>query len=179
MWLLALGTACVAGDTEPTTAETPAPPPANTWTVYRDADDDGYGVPEGSRDVAADAPGWVRNKSDCDDSDPTVNPSGTDRCQNYRAVDGDCDGWAHPDDDSEVCRKPDGCPLFADVDGDGIGGALIVTYEEGECWWPDQVPFLVDRPGDCDDFEPLVNPDVPEVCDAIDNNCDDVIDEGC
>ncbi len=34
--------------------------------------------------------------------------------------------------------------------------------------------------GDCDDTKPRVNPDAPERCgDAIDNNCDGQVDEGC
>ncbi|MBU0965655.1 MAG: S8 family serine peptidase [Proteobacteria bacterium] len=33
--------------------------------------------------------------------------------------------------------------------------------------------------GDCDDSSRAVNPDVLEVCDGIDNNCDGDIDEGC
>lgn len=34
--------------------------------------------------------------------------------------------------------------------------------------------------GDCDDFDPMVNPGMTEICgDRIDNNCDGFIDEGC
>ena len=36
--------------------------------------------------------------------------------------------------------------------------------------------FTVDD-GDCDDDDPAVNPDADEVCDGIDNNCNDIIDE--
>lgn len=32
---------------------------------------------------------------------------------------------------------------------------------------------------DCNDLDPLVNPDSEEVCDSVDNNCDGQVDEGC
>ena len=31
---------------------------------------------------------------------------------------------------------------------------------------------------DCDDFNPEINPDTPEVCDGLDNNCNGTSDEG-
>jgi len=34
------------------------------------------------------------------------------------------------------------------------------------------------RDGDCDDGDPTVFPDAPEACDGIDNDCDEVVDEG-
>ena len=32
--------------------------------------------------------------------------------------------------------------------------------------------------GDCDDTNPTISPDSEEVCDNLDNDCDDEIDEG-
>ena len=61
----------------------------------------------------------------------------------------------------------DGC--FIDEDGDGYG-VLEVT---GDCSDPDAVPLA----GDCDDTNTLISPEAVEVCDDIDNDCDDSIDE--
>src|SRR5690242_2007390 len=105
MWLLALGTACVGESTDPTSPLTPPDTTPRPFTVWPDHDDDGFGfgTDEDGREVTADEPGWVRNSFDCDDTDPSVNPSGTDRCEHNDAIDGDCDGWEHPEDGSEVC----------------------------------------------------------------------------
>ena len=40
---------------------------------------------------------------------------------------------------------------------------------------PDEGAATVD--GDCDDADPAVNPDAQEVCDAVDNNCDALVDD--
>ena len=34
--------------------------------------------------------------------------------------------------------------------------------------------------GDCDNFNPVINPAASEACgDGVDNNCDGIVDEGC
>ncbi|HLD21569.1 MAG TPA: putative metal-binding motif-containing protein, partial [Patescibacteria group bacterium] len=33
--------------------------------------------------------------------------------------------------------------------------------------------------GDCNDNDPAVNPDAPEACNGLDDNCNGEIDEGC
>jgi hypothetical protein len=43
---------------------------ASTW--YRDADGDGLGDPSNTRLACTDADGWVLNRDDCDDGDPSV-----------------------------------------------------------------------------------------------------------
>jgi hypothetical protein len=60
---------------------------------------------------------------------------------------------------------------FVDEDGDGSGSAVPVRA----CERPDNA---VESGGDCDDDNAAVAPGLPEVCDGVDNNCVDGVDEG-
>ena len=132
---------------------------ASTW--YADADGDGYGD-MGSTDVACYEPaGFVADATDCDDSAAGVNPGATEVCD---GIDNDCDAVVDPDDSADAST------WYADRDGDGYGdvGSMDVT-----CYEP--AGFVADAT-DCDDSAAGVNPGATEVCDGIDNNCDDIVD---
>jgi len=75
-------------------------------------------------------------------------------------LDRDCD-----DDDPEVTIPQ----WYIDGDGDGFGGDLGAYGCEAP-------PRHVAIGGDCDDNDAAVNPDAEEVCDDIDNDCDDRLD---
>ena len=62
--------------------------------------------------------------------------------------------------------------FFTDGDGDGYGTAPSIDA----CSAPAGFSAVG---GDCDDSNALVSPVGVEVCDLVDNNCNDVIDEGC
>ncbi|GDX83630.1 hypothetical protein LBMAG42_54410 [Deltaproteobacteria bacterium] len=96
---------------------------------------------------------------DCDDHDATVNPSGVEVCD---GIDNDCDGTI---DDGVLL------PYWADVDGDSYGD---INAEITDCSAP---PGYVENTDDCDDTEADRWPGNPEVCDGLDNDCNEVIDE--
>ncbi|MCA9526863.1 MAG: putative metal-binding motif-containing protein [Myxococcales bacterium] len=85
---------------------------------------------------------------------------------------------APPDEDAAVAdAAPQGCDapieVCPDEDGDGRGD-------------PDRVQALCEVPAgyvavcdDCDDTRRAAKPGAPEQCNAIDDDCDGVADEGC
>lgn len=84
-------------------------------TVYRDADNDGYGNPNISMLVTSQTPGWVRNNTDCNDADPNV----TLGYVWYQDLDGD--GFGDPNNSIVSClqfagyvsNNTDACPTVA------------------------------------------------------------------
>jgi hypothetical protein len=121
---------------------------------YRDGDGDGFGSPLTVTEACEQPVGFVENDDDCDDRSDTAFPGGTEVCD---GLDNDCDGEL-----DEVIG------YFPDNDGDGHG-------------WPDGgipscgpvPPGYAANTSDCDDTDPDVNPDAPELClDAVDNDCD-------
>ena len=86
--------------------------------------------------------------NDCDDADPGRYPGATEVCD-PAGKDEDCDGATYG---------------YRDLDGDG--------YPDGRCC------NGVNCGTDCDDMRPGVNPGVPEVCNAVDDDCDGEVDEG-
>ncbi len=72
-----------------------------------------------------------------------------------------------------VAHGCEGQEYFPDVDGDGYGSAERLSKPSCEPV-PDHVPNNLD----CADDDPMRNPDMPEVCNAVDDNCDGQADEG-
>jgi hypothetical protein len=97
-----------------------------------------------------------------------VSPVGIERC--HDGIDNDCDGRI--DDDSSA----DAVTWYPDIDGDGYGLQLSGIVS---CTRPDvflgAVTFVG---GDCNDADTQQNPSIAEVCDGVDNNCRDGVDEG-
>ncbi len=89
-------------------------------------------------------------------------PGATEWCN---AEDDDCDEVT---DDDAV----DMVSWMLDADGDGFGTPASTTHA---CRQPEGYGF----PGrdDCDDTDFFVNPDAMELCNGVDDDCNDVIDQ--
>ncbi|MBX7107606.1 MAG: T9SS type A sorting domain-containing protein [Chitinophagales bacterium] len=73
------------------------------WTVYVDADNDGYGDPDNnffSPDCIL-PPGYITDGTDCNDADPDIHPMVFDIC--YNNIDENCDGLI---DENCICAAP-------------------------------------------------------------------------
>jgi len=130
---------------------------------YKDLDRDGY--TDGTTSVGCSAPqGYVLSAKagDCNDENNQINPGKTEICD---GIDNNCNG-----------QTDEGVKLvfYKDLDGDGytdgttqVGCSLPAGY------------VLSALSGDCDEGDAQRNPGVTERCDAIDNDCDGQVDEGC
>ena len=97
---------------------------------------------------------------DCDDTNAQINPGTTELCD---GIDNNCDGQI----DEGVLST-----YYADSDEDGFGSSSISIEA---CSGSDG---FVDMGSDCDDADSNTYPGAQELCDGVDNNCDDIIDEG-
>ena len=136
---------------------------------WEDIDADSWGSDRDVPGVSLDCDEGESTSSrtdDCDDLDPTVYPGAPEECN---GKDNDCDGVV------DNVPSADATTFYIDNDGDGFG--VIDTIIEA-CAQEDGSPPLgfSEKDGDCDDDEPRANPDMQEVCDGIDNNCNGVID---
>ncbi len=114
---------------------------------------------QAAADTDADHDGYA-GVEDCNDGDASVSPSGLEICD---GIDNECDGVI---DDGVTTT------WYADADADGYGNAGAPTERctAGE--------GVVSTATDCNDQNATAYPGHPEVCDAIDNNCDGLADEG-
>jgi len=132
---------------------------APTW--YIDDDEDGYGSSDYTLASCFRPDGYREDDTDCDDLHATVHPDAAEICD---GLDNDCDGVTDPDD------AEDAGSWYEDLDGDGYGAEATLVVS---CTAPSG---SVDVARDCDDGDSEVHPDADEICDAIDNDCNDLVD---
>jgi hypothetical protein len=135
---------------------------AEGTTYYRDFDGDGYGgVNSGTTVSCVTPPLYAQFGGDCDDNAETVHPGSPEICDRQ---DNDCNGQIDEDlPISTYCQDDDG-------DGHGVLGKATVegcgpTRGFGRC------------DNDCDDEAATIYPGAQELCNGIDDNCDERIDE--
>ncbi len=131
-------------------------------TFYGDSDGDGYGDADDPNEACEAPSGTVDNAQDCDDSDGSVSPAGTEVCG---GTDEDCDG------DTDEAGAADASTWYLDLDGDGLGNA---RFPDIACEAPSG---HVADDTDCDDLDAAIYPGAPETCDGADGDCDGTVDE--
>jgi hypothetical protein len=138
--------------------------PSDCITWYEDEDGDGVGS-DGKTLCACGPVGAYTSLApgDCADEDPEVFPGNVEACD---GKDNDCD-WALDPPGSEGCTL-----YFPDEDLDGYGPTV-----KAACLCEPTLEFNVQVGGDCADDNPVVNPGASEVCNGLDDNCNDKADE--
>ncbi len=132
-------------------------------SFFFDGDGDGFGV-DGTPIESCTSPGngFVTDGAECDDDDPTTYPGADETCDGR---DNDCD---------EDIDEGAGRIYYLDRDEDGFGDAATAAVF---CETPADAGYVLTT-GDCDDNDPDIHPGVTETCNGLDDDCDDLIDEG-
>lgn len=113
----------------------------------------------GVADVDADGDGVFACQNDCDDNNPQIFPGNTEICDSQ---DNDCDG----ETDENLLLT-----FYFDGDGDGYGDDATAVLN---CFNPGG---YVEISGDCNDGNSNAHPNATEICDGVDNDCNQQIDE--
>ncbi|MFY0577851.1 putative metal-binding motif-containing protein [Cystobacter fuscus] len=159
---------------------------------YRDQDGDGEGDPQQGLSQCSHPAGYVNNSFDCDDTRKERYRAAVELCN---GVNDNCDGLI-----DEGFNTGSSC-----VGELGCGGTIAcATTTQATCkvvtstWYPDgdkdghgatgtgitlcgTTPpgsYYVTSSDDCDDTKSNVYTGAPELCDTLDNNCDNQKDEG-
>jgi Putative metal-binding motif len=103
---------------------------------------------------------------DCNDEDNSIYPGALEVCD---GKDNNCDGTT--DEGLVIVR------YYVDADGDGFGTANPAVTAVDTCLSLAPTGYTSNNL-DCDDQDANINPNIPETCDGIDNNCNGSTDDG-
>ena len=131
-----------------------------TSLFYRDWDNDSFGDPDFSTTACELPEGYSTNSDDCVDSEITIFPGAEEVCN---GVDDNCNNLI----DEGVFLI-----FYQDLDQDGYGNSEITTESCAV------LPGFSAADGDCQDNAGEIYPGAEEVCNGVDDNCDDQIDNG-
>lgn len=98
---------------------------------------------------------------DCNDASPSIHPNAAESCN---GLDDNCDGVVDEGFTLEA--------FYQDEDKDSYGNSLVEVLA---CSTP---PGYVTDATDCNDADAAIHPGGTERCNALDDNCDGIVDEG-
>jgi hypothetical protein len=135
---------------------------------FLDHDEDGWGDADLSvTSCETELAGYVTQDGDCDDQHEFTFVGAPERCDGR---DNDCD-----DETDEEPPLSFASEWYLDADHDGVGGSAtsVVACDDPT----DETSWYSDIQTDCADDEPLRFTGNPEICNNLDSDCDDEVDE--
>jgi Putative metal-binding motif len=136
---------------------------ATPKAYFQDFDEDGYGNPNASKLYCSRpvSDKYVEDNTDCNDNAATAHPRGQETCD---GLDNDCNGQI---DEGLTPQKT----FYRDQDDDGAGDP---TKPLIACGKP---TGYVENNSDCGPDQPFRYPGANELCNVLDDDCDNITDE--
>ncbi len=130
---------------------------------FNDVDGDKFGVSTDQKCQCAAAGTYTATVGgDCNDNATAIRPNALEVCN---GIDDNCDGITDPS------NTQDCSPFFKDADGDNYGNYLAGS----KCMCAAGNGYVAEG-GDCDDANKDVHPNATEICNGLDDNCDNSVD---
>jgi len=138
----------------------------NAIQFFKDNDFDHYGVTtDFKRLCSAEGLYAALQGGDCDDTNPFVNPGAVERCDTGK-VDEDCDNLID-EEGADLCET-----YYFDNDHDNVG-----VTNSSKCLCAPTGNYTTKVAGDCNDYDAAIYPGAPEICNAADDNCNNLKDD--
>ncbi len=128
---------------------------------YLDSDGDGYGAGTAINSCSNLGAGYSTNNTDCNNNNPNIRPNAVETCN---AIDDNCNNLI---DDGITFVN-----YYLDTDGDGYGAGTAIN----SC--SSLGAGYVTNNSDCNNTSAAIRPGATEICNTIDDNCNNLIDDG-